>query len=201
MNAARPKSRKKRIQKPPGGERPIGASREGEAFRRAAINVFLLFHLVAITCVAVPSNFSFVRGVKELVAPYLRWTGLYQTWDMFAPDPVKVNAYLKSVVMTQQRHVHVWSLPRMEELGYAERYRKERYRKFAEILPLPQNAPLWPDVARHLAGMFPSKTDPPEKVILIQFVTDIVPGTNESRETVARPYVFYDDYLPPGNLR
>src|ERR1700761_8434852 len=137
-NAAKPGGRNKRASGQPTGQKPLARN------KRIAINLFILFHLVAITCVAVPWNVSIVKDVKDLVAPYLRWTGLYQTWDMFAPDPMKINAYVKSVVMTQNRHVHVWSFPRMEELGFAERYRKERYRKFAEILPLPQNAPLWP---------------------------------------------------------
>lgn len=176
-----------------------GGSGEENPFRRMAVNVFILFHLVAVTCVALPVKLPVVSGVKELVAPYLRWTGLYQTWDMFAPDPVKVNAYVKSVVMTRDGHVRVWSFPRMEELGFAERYRKERYRKFMEILPLPQNAPLWPDVARHIARQFPSRNDPPEKVILIQFVSEIDPHADQSHQPVARPNVFYDDYLSPGD--
>jgi hypothetical protein len=205
-NAEKPGGRKKRAsgqltgQKPLARNNPAGANRKSETLRRAAINLFILFHLIAITCVAVPWNVSIVKVVKGLVAPYLRWTGLYQTWDMFAPDPMKINADVKSVVMTRNRHVRVWSFPRMEELGFAERYGKERYRKFAEILPLPQNAPLWPDVARKIARSFRSQTDPPEKIMLIQFVSDIDPGADESHEPAVTPNVFYDDYLQPGDF-
>ena len=94
----------------------------------AAISVFILFHLIAITCWAVPWNVSAVRELKELIRPYMAWSGLYQSWDMFAPNPKSIDSYIKAVVFTKNRHIKVWTFPRMEELGFAERYQKERYR-------------------------------------------------------------------------
>jgi hypothetical protein len=176
-----------------------GKNLEAGPLRRRAISAFILFHLFVITVVAVPLKaFS---GVKELVMPYMRWSGLYQSWDMFGPDPVKINAYVKAVVISRDRHMQVWSFPKMEDLGLRERFRKERYRKFLEVLPQPQFAPLWPDVASHLARSLNNPTDPPDKVLLIEFQSDIHPQGDDSPEPVARPNVFYEDYLPPGALR
>ncbi len=178
---------------------PEWKSQEGGALRRGAITVFILFHLFVITVVAVPLKaFS---GVKDRVMPYMRWSGLFQSWDMFGPDPVKVNTYVKAVVISRDRRMQVWSFPKMEDLGLGERFRKERYRKFLEVLPQAQLAPLWPDVASHLARSLNNPADPPDKVLLIEFQSDIQPGSNESPEPVARPNVFYEDYLPPGALR
>ena len=177
-----------------------GVEFEMGALRRGAISIFILFHLIAITCVAVPLRFSALMGIRELVMPYMRWSGLFQTWDMFAPDPESVNSYVKGVVITRDRHMQVWSFPRMEELGFAERLRKERYRKFSEVLPQPQYAPLWPDVARHLGRQLNNKSDPPDKILLIQFQSEIHPGADESSNPVPRPGVFYEDYLQPGDL-
>jgi hypothetical protein len=174
---------------------------ETETIRRGAISVFILFHLIAITCVAVPLNFSALRDVRELVQPYMRWIGLFQTWDMFGPDPERVNSYIKAVVITRDRHIHIWAFPRMEELSFAERYQKERYRKFVEVLPQQQNVPLWPDVARHIANMFNSQTDPPDKILLIQFQSDIRPGAGKSYDPAPRPNVFYEYYVQPGDLQ
>lgn len=179
--------------------RPEGENQKARALRRSAISAFILFHLFVITIVAVPLKaFS---GVKELVMPYMRWSGLYQSWDMFGPDPVKVNAYVKAVVISRDRHMQVWSFPRMEDLGLGERFRKERYRKFLEVLPQPQYAPLWPDVASHLARSLNNATDPPHKILLIEFQSDIHPEGDDSPDPAARPNVFYEDYLPPGALR
>jgi hypothetical protein len=172
-------------------------NRELDALRRGAISAFILFHLVAIACVAIPVKA--LAGAKDLFMPYMRWSGLFQSWDMFAPDPQAVNSYLKAVVITKDRHIIVWSFPRMEELSFWNRFREERYRKFAEVLPQPQLAALWADVARHVARLMNSNVDPPDKVLLIQFNSDLHPGGGP--EPAPKPNVFYDDYLQPGDLQ
>ncbi|HXP07179.1 MAG TPA: hypothetical protein VN828_01725 [Acidobacteriaceae bacterium] len=205
--AAKPSPRKKRIPGQAKGHKPLpdtrsdAENRDANTVRRAAINIFILFHLVAITCVALPWNLPITSTVKDLVRPYMRWTGLYQTWDMFGPDPERVNSYVKSVLVTQDHHMRVWSFPRMEELSFGERYEKERYRKFLEVLPQTQYALLWPDVARHLARSLNNQSDPLDKVMLIQFQSEIRPGVDDSHEPTPRPNVFYDDYLQPGDLK
>jgi hypothetical protein len=206
MNKTKGNRRKKRIpgeargQKRP-GVIPEPENLQTETFRRGVISVFILFHLVAITCMAFPFDLPPFRNIKDLVKPYMVWAGLFQTWDMFAPNPEAVNSYIKTVVISRDRHMHVWSFPRMEELGFVERYRKERYRKFSDVLPQPQNAPLWPDVATHAARQFSSQSDPPEKVLLIEFQSDIPPAAEGAPDPAPRPSVFYDDYVQPGELR
>jgi hypothetical protein len=167
----------------------------------AAVSIFILFHLIAITCWAVPVNFSAVRELREIIRPYMLWTGLYQSWDMFAPNPKSINSYIKAVVFTQDRHMKVWTFPRMEELSFRERYPKERYRKFAEMLPDQKNEALWPGVAAHVARLFNNPIDPPDKVVLIEFRADIKPGADESSAPVPEPNVFYEGYVEPGDLR
>ncbi|HEY3988879.1 MAG TPA: hypothetical protein VGM02_06240 [Acidobacteriaceae bacterium] len=167
----------------------------------SAISIFILFHLIAITCWAVPVNFAAVRDLREIIRPYMLWSGLYQSWDMFAPNPKSIDSYIKAVVFTQDRHLKVWTFPRMEELSFGERYQKERYRKFAEMLPDQKNELLWPGVAAHVARLFNNPIDPPDKVVLIEFRSDIKPGADESVGPVFEPNVFYEGYLDPGDLR
>jgi hypothetical protein len=174
---------------------------ESQAFLRGAISTFILFHLIAITCWAVPTNFWLAAGVRELVRPYMLWTGLFQSWDTFAPDPLAVNSFVKAVVVTRDRQLHVWAFPRMEDLSFSERYRKERYRKFAEVMLQEKNAAIWPDVAKHIARSFNSQTDPPEKVLLVQYRADITPGADETHEPTPKPNAFYEDDVRPEDLR
>jgi hypothetical protein len=174
---------------------------ESQAFLRGAISTFILFHLIAITCWVVPTNFWLAAGVRELVRPYMLWTGLFQSWDTFAPDPLAVNSFVKAVVVTRDRRIHVWAFPRMEELSFSERYRKERYRKFAEVILQEKNAAIWPDIAKHIARLFNSQTDPPEKVLLVQYQTDIAPGADETHEPTPKPNDFYEDDIQPEDLR
>ena len=174
---------------------------ETKGFQQGAISVFILFHLIAIICWTAPTDSSLVVGVRELVGPYMQWTALSQSWDTFAPNPKSVNAYLKAVAITRHGHMHVWTFPRMEQLGFGERYRKERYRKFAENLVAEQNAAIWPDIAMHVGRLYENPADPPDKVLLIQFLTDIKPWPESDSAQTPRPIVFYEDYIEHGDLR
>src|SRR6201994_3538917 len=149
MNEAKANRRKKTKGQSRPQTQTAGENLQTGALCRGLISAFILFHLLLITVVALP--LKAFAGAKELVMPYMRWSGLFQSWDMFGPDPVKVNAYVKAVVISRDRRMQVWSFPKMEDLGFGERFRKERYRKFLEVLPQPQYALLCPDVAAHLA--------------------------------------------------
>jgi hypothetical protein len=167
---------------------------------RGAISVFILFHLIAITCWALPVNWPLVVGVRQIARPYMLWAGLFQTWDTFAPNPVSTNTYIKAVVITEH-HVHVWTFPQMDQLSFGQRYQKERYRKFVETMQLEPNAAVLPDVVRHIARLYNDPSDPPQKVMLIKFQSDITPGSDDLPEPRPRPSDLYDEYLGPGDLR
>jgi hypothetical protein len=128
------------------------------------------------------------------------WTGLFQTWDMFAPNPPPTNTYVKAVVITDH-HIRVWAFPQMDQLSLGRRYQKERYRKFVENMLLEQNAALLPDVVRHIARFYNDPSDPPQKVMLIKFQSDITPGTGDRTEPKPKPSDFYDEYLGPEDLK
>jgi hypothetical protein len=129
------------------------------------------------------------------------WSGLFQSWDTFAPNPPNANSYVKAAVVTQDHHIHVWAFPRMEELSYSQRYFKERYRKFSEVMLQPGSAAILPDIAKHIARSFNSPTDPPEKVLMVQYQTDITPGMDKTRAPTPKEFAFYDDYVQPEDLK
>ena len=131
------------------------------------------------------------------------WSGLFQSWDTFAPNPIAVNSFVEAVVITQSHQQKVWAFPRMNHLGFAERYEKERYRKFAEVLPAPANAILWPGVATHIARLFDNPSDPPEMILLIDFQAPITPWKDTSAGPIPKPRLFYEyvNYAQPKDLQ
>lgn len=176
------------------------ANAEVPGFLRGVISIFILFNLIAITSWAVPLNYPPLREIKELVRPYLLWTGLFQSWDFFAPNPRPVNSYIEAVAVTQNRHMRVFDFPRMEQLSFAKRYREERYRKFAEVLCDPTYAALWPDVAKHVARSLNSVADPPQMVILMKFQSPIKYGVKQT-PPVPKPEFFYEYYVSGEDLQ
>lgn len=157
--------------------------------------------MIAILSWAIPLNVAPLPQIKQIVRPYLLWTGLFQSWDFFAPNPRPVNSYIQAVAVTQDHHMRVFNFPRMEQLSYAKRYREERYRKFAEVLCDPRYAALWPDVARHVARLLNNSTDPPQMVILMKFQAPIKYGLTPKQEPVPRPEFFYEYYVSGEDLR
>ena len=71
------------------------------------------------------------RLVRSKLAGYMGWSGLWQGWTMFAPNPPMVNSYLEAEIAFDDGTDAIWVFPRMDRLGYFERYWKERYRKWA----------------------------------------------------------------------
>jgi hypothetical protein len=177
------------------------ANAENSGFLLGAISIFILFNMIAILSWAIPLNVAPLPQIKEIVRPYLLWTGLFQSWDFFAPNPRPVNSYIQAVAVSQSHHMRVFDFPRMEQLSYGERYREERYRKFAEVLCDSRYAALWPDVARHVARLLHNSTDPPRLVILMKFQAPIKYAFTPAQESVPKPEFFYEYYVSSEDLR
>lgn len=180
---------------------PQLANEEISGFVRGAISIFILFNMIAILSWAIPLNVAPLPQIKEIVRPYLLWTGLFQTWDFFAPNPRPVNSYIQAVAVSQDHHMRVFNFPRMEQLSYATRYREERYRKFAEVLCDPSYSAMWPDVARHVARLLDNSTYTPQMVILMKYEAPIRFGVTPAQEPVPKPQFFYEYYVSGEDLR
>jgi hypothetical protein len=148
--------------------------------KRIAINLFLAFHIIAITCWCVPLDIPLFPLCKKLVRPYFLWTGLFQSWNTFAPTPWMSNSYVEAIIVYKDGSTKTWAFPRMEQLSLTERYFKERYRKFSESLQNEENDALWPDVARRVARANSTPSKPAKTVILVQNWSPIVPRPDGS---------------------
>jgi hypothetical protein len=164
--------------------------------RQIVLSAFLLFHLVAITCWALPPNSPLLLAVRGVIRPYMLWTGLFQSWDTFAPAPKIINPYLEATIIRHDGSQQVWKFPRMEQLSLLQRYAKERYRKFDENLADNKGTDLRPDVARHLARMFANAANPPEIIMLIQYWSDITLDD----KPLKHGQVFFVYRVQPGDL-
>jgi hypothetical protein len=138
------------------------------------INTFLIFHILAISCWCMPLSSPFIGVCRDALRPYFVWSGLFQSWDMFSPQPKAGNSYLEALILYKDGSTKIWSFPRMEQLTLTEKYSKERYRKFVETLLDNKNADLWPDVARYVARLPEIREGQPQKVMLVAKWSDIV---------------------------
>lgn len=146
--------------------------------KRWAINLFIGFHLVAITCWCLPIDTPLLPLCRSLVRPYFLWVGLFQSWDMFAPVPKGANTYVEAELHFSDGSRRVWTYPRMEQMSLKEKLFKERYRKFGDNLQRDELDDLLPDAARYIARLNSTTSNPVKTVILIQRLCFIVPRSD-----------------------
>lgn len=147
--------------------------------KRWAINLFIGFHLLAITCWCLPIDTPLLPLCRSIVRPYFLWAGLFQSWDMFAPVPKGANAYIEAELQFADGSRKIWTYPRMEQMSLKETLFKERYRKFADNLQRGDQDDLLLDAARYIARLNSTPGNPVKTVILIQRVSFILPRSDE----------------------
>jgi hypothetical protein len=134
-------------------------------WKRVLISVFILFHLYIMAAWGLPgSTFRFI--LCEPINDYVIYTGLWHSWDMFSPDPLAVNFNVTAQIVYQNGASKTWTFPRMEKLGYWERFQKERYRKWRERVRLDAYAGVWDDTARYIARLNDTPTNHPVMITL-----------------------------------
>jgi len=131
---------------------------------------FVLFHLFAILVWTLPTAPEGVasgrmkgdfqdnllafndRHLKTSpVRLYVLPTGVWQYWDMFAPNPSNTDFYGDAVLTYEDGTTEVLPLPRMKDLDIATKIPAERFRKFFERAHLESNSRVWRDFARAVA--------------------------------------------------
>jgi hypothetical protein len=180
----------------PAASPPLAWSR-----REAVISGVILFHLLALVIWCFDMQAVPRTRIGMGLARYMVFSGLYQGWDMFAPDPLSVNSYLEADITYWDGRMQVWRFPRPQDVGYFDRMFTERYRKWAnERLRDDDNAALWPDAARYIARLNNNPKNPPATVSLVRYWSEIAPPGSGRPEPWHR-YVFFRYTVAPADLR
>lgn len=125
---------------------------------------------------------------------YLYTTGLWQYWDMFAPNPAQVDIWCDAeVIFFDGSHV-TYQYPRMKALPLGQKYLMERYRKFYERVNLSDpahgsdNGWLWATFAQHIALVNASDPkNPPVRIGLTRHYQDWQGLGNPNKQPTPEP--------------
>lgn len=172
--------------------------------RRAFINGFLMFNLVAILCTAVPPISRLVTNFKIVVEPYLLVTGLHQVWAMFSPDPPTYTNRLEAEVTYADGKTVVWRFPIPSDQGYYRAYFMERYRKWGnDYVRMDAYSALWPDACHYVARVNNTRGVPPDTVRLIRRWAAIPPLDSAVPAAPAKweRYLFYTCAITAADLK
>lgn len=167
---------------------------------RALLNAFIAFHLFAVFVWCLPSSFAIRRPFANAISRYIVGIGLWQGWDMFSPNPRTVNIRVGALVTYEDGSEQPFDFPQMDRLGFFERYRRERYRKWVnDNMRLDKNPALWKPAAEWVAGLHGRGSARVARVRLIRRWWDIPPpeatgplGRITPPVRVDHEYPFYD---------
>lgn len=122
------------------------------SFRKSLLTFLAIFYMVSAFFWSMPEGVALRNGVVATVSPFFRWSGLWQGWAMFAPNPIAEDVYVSAVAYFHDQSSSTWVLSKMDDLSYATRYGKERWRKWAnDNLRIDGNRTLWQPAAEYLA--------------------------------------------------
>lgn len=172
--------------------------------RRAFISGFIMFHLVAILCTAIPPISLIATNMKRAVEPYMLLTGLQQVWAMFSPDPPTFMNYVEAEVTYHDGQTIIWKFTIPGDSGYYKRYFLERYRKWGnDYIRTDQFHDLWPDAARYVARINNTRSVAPDTIRFFRRWATIPPVDSAVRTTPEHweRYKFYTYAVQPADLR
>lgn len=159
---------------PQGPPRRIPGSAIPGAWRRAVAHWPTL--LVAAYAVAA---FSWTMPVERFppkpaidaiaAGPFLA-LGLWQAWDMFSPDPRTVDVCVEVEWADRDGSRGAWMLTDMVSMGFVERWRKDRWRKYCnDHLRLDDERDLWQPFAEYTVRRLRAQGRDPESVTLVRW--------------------------------
>lgn len=117
--------------------------------RKFLISCFIVFNILAMIRTFMPINNKLVSDVYRPIDSYLSFFSVYQTWNMFAPNPSRLNVHLTAVVEFDDGTKDTYYFPDSSKMTLAEKYTNgERYRVISEAIRKDANSFMWKDVAK-----------------------------------------------------
>lgn len=181
----------------------------------------VLLHLVAITIWCIPNpprevmqgkrgpigtewllvaNTEYLRSIPPLQA-YMLGTGMWQYWDMFAPNPSQVDLYCTAEIVYRDGTKSQYHYPRIYDYPIAMKYPMERYRKFYERVNDDGNSWLWPIFAQRIAEIVAHDPNNPPVEVLLRRHWLLVLGPDQVQPTQYQSTMFYDYKVDEHKLR
>jgi hypothetical protein len=137
-------------------------------FKKLLVNCFLIVWLLVLAIDSAPETGNWHRELKSNLDFYLDITGLWQGgWQLFAPDPDKMNVSITATATFEDGREVVWRSPDWRSLSTWQRFLSFREAEFIDDIRLDHNAGAWPDFADYLSRTVRHPGDPDLKPTMI----------------------------------
>jgi hypothetical protein len=169
---------------------------------RSLVNAFIILNVIAIVFWSQPFQYWPRSLVREITSGYMYFCGVWQEWDMFAPEPRRIRIRMDATVILRDGTTKTWTFPQMDQMTVWDRLRKERYRKWAhDGVRTDSSSYTWEPTAQYIARQFADPDNPPVAVQLHRHWADIPGPTEAGADVAAAPfhhYTFYEMKIAAG---
>ena len=141
--------------------------------------------------------------VDRVSGPALRFFGLWQSWDMFSPDPRRDDIRVEVRFVSHDGGSHRLMLTAMNGMSYGERVQKERWRKFFnDHLRLDDESHLWQPFAEFMVRALRAEGQDPASIELVRWWRAAEPRVSPAlrpdvRDAPWSSYTFHRWQVPP----
>ncbi|MCA9603849.1 MAG: hypothetical protein R3A78_04620 [Polyangiales bacterium] len=161
--------------------------------RRAAINVFLVALLFVLGASGLPTIVDAQARLREWIDPFVDGIGLWQgQWELFAPEPDKINVAVVAIVEFDDGYVTDWRSPDWRTLTEFERFRHFRTGEYTDGIRQNANRGAWPALADYARRTAHHPTNPHAEVVRVSLWRDfvVIPRPAEPLRPRAQPFTF-----------
>jgi hypothetical protein len=147
------------------------------------------------------------RVIKSELDYYLDVTGLWQGgWQLFAPDPDKINVSITALVTFEDGKEVVWHSPDWRSMSAWQRFLSFREAEYVDNVRADNKAAAWPDLANYFSRtiVHPENPDIKPTMVVLKREWVIIPkptpvNVSQFPEVPAmnRDFIFFaEEYQP-----
>lgn len=150
--------------------------------KKIFINSFLIGWLLVLVIDSAPVTGQWHQKIKNELDPYLDVTGLWiGGWQLFAPEPDKVNSYISAEVRFADNRSAFIRSPQWRIMSASERFMNFREAEYFDQLRLDNNSAAWPALCDYWGNTteHPDKLDIAAKEIILKRHWVVIPEPNK----------------------
>ncbi len=135
---------------------------------------------------------------KNLIKPargFILWSGLWHSWNVFLPNPPRVELTISARVWFKDDSFVLWHPPHLGRMSIFRAFLGMRGRKFRRNLCMARNRAYRGPFARQIAQQYRRQGRHPVRVDLLQNVRRVPPPETELAAQLAERYVIHVERL------
>jgi len=164
--------------------------------KRIAVNGFIAVVLAVVAIDTLPQS---PTALHERLTPWLLRLGVNQgMWNLFAPEPDRVNTRLTADVTYRDGEKREWRGPSWNEVSIWQKWAGHRHVEWFDHGILPNNAPAWEPWCRHIARQARPELPDADKgaeVRLLYHEAEVPPASERPWPSMRQPMQFDEGWV------